>query len=259
MSLLLSIVSHEHSEFVAVLLNDLKRFCSSQDMAVIVTLNVRERIPFKTTDFDFGLEIIENKRPRGFAANHNTAFKLKKCDFFCVLNPDLRLTCDPFPRLFSMITKIPAGVIAPLIVNLKGEIEDSARRLPTPLGLIRRHWMMRKEGSLEYLIGEEILYPDWLAGMFMMFPCAVFAKMNGFDEKYHLYFEDVDLCTRLRVSGYRIALDPSVSVIHEARRDSHQRFQFLLWHILSGLRFFSSGVFWASLLNRFQDTGKKNL
>lgn len=257
MSLLISIVSHNQGDLVYPLLKDLQYFCSNIDLEVILTLNLPEKIFFNKTDFGFKLYIHQNERPKGFGANHNTAFKLRESQFFCILNPDIRLIEDPFSSFSPFFKDNKIGAVAPLIRNIENSIEDSARRLPTPARLLRRYIWKKKSDRLDYKIEDKILFSDWLAGIFMFFPSSVYAEMNGFDERYFLYFEDVDLCCRLRLAGYQIILDPRVSVIHNARRDSHNNGQYLWWHIQGSLRFFLSRVFWASWLIQFNKGIKK--
>jgi N-acetylglucosaminyl-diphospho-decaprenol L-rhamnosyltransferase len=255
MSILLSVISHKQAELVKSLLEDIQHFCLYSDLEVILTINTEEQIHFEENDYRFNLKIVYNERPKGFGANHNAAFKLKESDFFCVVNPDIRLIEDPFILISSLKSDRQIGVIAPLIRNGQDFIEDSARKLPTPGRLIKRVLSVSLNDRLDYVMDKKV-YPDWMAGIFLLFPSKIFAGMKGFDEGYHLYFEDVDLCSRLRLSGYQLVLDPSVSVIHEARRDSHRDIRYLKWHVLSGLRFFSSRVFWESLSNRPYKTGK---
>ncbi len=248
MSILLSIVSHKQADLVHGLLMGIERFCLYRDMEVVITINVQEKIPFKEDDFNFKMRVIQNEHPKGFGANHNAAFRLRASHYFCVLNPDVRLTQDPFVLLAPLRADERIGVIAPLILSSDQSVEDSARRLPTPARLIKRV-LNQENGKLDYNM-DKMFYPDWVAGIFMLFSSAAFAAMNGFDERYHLYFEDVDLCSRLRLAGYKVVFDPQISVIHHARRDSHRRLRFLLRHTLSGIRFFSSRVFMASFLKR---------
>jgi hypothetical protein len=85
--------------------------------------------------------------------------------------------------------------------------------------------------------------PDWVAGMFMLFPRDVFLKIGGFDERYFLYYEDVDLCARLTLADYKILLCSTVSVIHDARRSSHKNLRYMRLHSTSMLRFFLSDVY----------------
>ncbi len=246
MRLLVSIISHNQGNLAYFLLNDLQKFCPSGEMEVILTLNTREEVPFKSTDFDFNFKILQNERPKGFGANHNAAFKWCPSDFFCIINPDVKLTEDPFTLLKNTASSGKIGVVTPLIKNNENQIEDNARRLPTPFRLLKRYWPMEKEAKFEYKIGNTPISPDWVAGIFMFFPSQAFAEMKGFDERYFLYFEDVDLCCRLRLAGYNIILDPRVSVVHDARRDSHKNRRYFKWHIQSAVRFFCSRVFWSS-------------
>ena len=133
------------------------------------------------------------------------------------------------------------GAVAPLIVDASYNIEDSARRFPTPLSILKKAF--RLNGKMDYNSASEQFNPDWIAGMFMLLSRDRFSEIGGFDEKYFLYYEDVDLCARLHLSGYQIIVCPSVQVVHEAQRESHKNFRYLRWHILSVLRFFLSRVF----------------
>jgi GT2 family glycosyltransferase len=259
MSLLLSIVSHHQGDLVFKLLQDLQRLCLSMDFKVIVTQNTPERLSFTKNDFDFKLEIIENPFPKGFAANHNAAFRSDFSEFFGVLNPDLRLVQNPFILLLPHLTDLRIGLVAPKIVDGMNKVEDSARLLPTPFRLFKRYWRGKRERRGDYIMGDQIFFPDWVAGIFLLFPSRVFGELNGFDERYFLYFEDVDLCCRLRLAGYNIILDPWVSVVHNARRDSHTKIQYLSWHILSGMRFFSSRVFGVTWLRQAKQGDQKHL
>ncbi|MBU3647330.1 MAG: glycosyltransferase [Limnohabitans sp.] len=89
--------------------------------------------------------------------------------------------------------------------------------------------------------------PDWVAGLFMLFRSETFARLKGFDARYFLYYEDVDLCARLSLSGLRVALSPEVTVVHLAQRSSHHNFKYFRWHVVSMLKFFLSGSYWRLL------------
>ena len=94
--------------------------------------------------------------------------------------------------------------------------------------------------SLDYKIGQAVVSPDWVAGMLLMFRAPVYAELSGFDERYFLYYEDVDLCRRLRKRGYEVRLVPSVSAVHDARRESRRSLRHMRWHLASVLRFLLS-------------------
>jgi hypothetical protein len=82
-----------------------------------------------------------------------------------------------------------------------------------------------------------LIYPDWLAGMFLLLRGDIFQKVKGFDEKFFLYYEDVDLCWRLRRDGFQVVQDRSISVVHDARRESRRNLRFARWHLASMARY----------------------
>ncbi len=241
-SMLLSVVSHGHGSMLARLLGDIERGWDKTGLRVVVTVNVPEELAFSPDDYSFPLQLIHNDTPRGFAANHNAAFRSAPEDLLCVVNPDVRCVVDPLPALLAALNQPGVALAAPVVVAPGGTVEDSARRIPTPGRILRR--MLPSRRGPDYVIGDSVLYPDWVAGMFMLIRADVFRALGGFDERYHLYCEDADLCMRVWRSGHRVALVPTARITHDARRSSHRRPRFLVWHVRSLLRFFSTYPFY---------------
>ncbi len=231
-----SIVSHGQGELVAQLLQDIRANCKSMPLHVLLTLNIEEQLPFNEAEFPFPIQIIKNRYRRGFAANHNAAFKVAHGEYFCVLNPDIRFHSDPFPALVAGLADTAIGVTAPLVTGPQGQIEDSARLFPTPLSIARKAFC--GQHGPDYAIEETPIQPDWVAGMFMLWRADMFRRIGGFDERFFLYYEDVDACARLHQAGFRVQMIPAVKVIHHARRASHRNLRYLRWHLTSMLRFF---------------------
>jgi len=238
----ISVVSHGHAGLVASLLADIADRIRTP-IEVILTMNLPEALPFDPARFAFPLRIVENPAPRGFAANQNAAFRVSRGGFYCVLNPDIRIERDPFPELLKCLRDPAAGVAAPLIRSPAGAIEDNARRFPTPLSILRKALLRRTE--VDYPIGDESIHPDWVAGMFMVFPREVFRALGGFDERYFLYYEDVNLCARLMLAGKQVVLCTAAFAVHDARRQSQSSLRYMRWHLSSMTRYF---VFWAARL-----------
>lgn len=233
----ISIVSHGHAQLVASVLDDLRRYHPG-GTEVILTLNYEESLPFDPDSFPFRLLTIRNSTPRGFSANHNSAFGASHGEFFCVLNPDIRLVGDPFPALIAELQDLSVGVVAPLIRGPNGEIEDSARPFPTFLSLARK--AIGLEPPRYYEIHAKAIRPDWVGGMFMLLRREVYAAIGGFDPAYHLYYEDVDLCARLRHVGYDVRLVPAATAVHDAQRQSRRDIRYSLWHLRSMARYLFS-------------------
>ena len=238
----ISIVSHTQIELVKSLLLDLNRYCETRSVEVILTLNTPESLPFSLDDFSYPIVLLVNSVPKGFGANHNTAFAHAKGHYFCVLNPDIRMASNPFDVLLASLADHSIGVAAPLVLDGEGQVEDSARNFPTPLTILCK--ALGGCNGNDYAIGEEPFYPDWVGGMCMLFSHASFQRLGGFDERYFLYYEDVDICARSWLLGYRVMVNPQSKLTHNAQRTSRYRLKYLGWHIKSMIRFFLSSVYW---------------
>jgi hypothetical protein len=230
----ISVVSHGHGPLVARLLADIAANVRG-DVEVLLTLNVPESVGPAPMIRPGALQIIGNARARGYGANHNAAFRRARGRLFCVMNPDLELAHDPFPALVASLGDARIGVAAPLVTDAAGRVEDSARRFPTVRSLAARGLL--GAGRLDYSPGETPFFPDWVAGMFMLFRSETYAALGGFDERYFLYYEDVDLCRRMRARGLEVVVVPQASVVHLARRASHRNLRHLRWHLGSALRY----------------------
>lgn len=248
----ISIVSHGQMELVLPLLQDLDTVHHTTPLHVVLTLNVPEDLPCVPEDFAFSLQIMRNSQPLGFGANHNRAFSQAQGGIFCVLNPDIRITQNPFPDLLKACADPHTGLAAPAIYSPSGQLEDSARKFPTPWRIAHR--VLTRRRTRDYAAPTTVLHPDWVAGMFLLLRTTVYRQLGGFDERYFLYYEDVDLCARARLAGLEIVQLALPGVIHNAQRASHRNPKYLRWHVGSMLRFFTSAAFlrwqWLRLTQR---------
>jgi GT2 family glycosyltransferase len=233
----ISIVSHGQGELLSNLLDDIANFVLTRDFEIIITVNIPDHVSFSDCAYPFTLKLINNPTPKGFGANHNAAFLLSKGDHFCVMNPDIRLSSDPFPLLQKEMERKNGAMIAPAVVSPMGKNEDSVRHFPTLFSLARK-FLVGHDGSYPLVIGSETFTAEWVAGMFMLFRAESFERICGFDEDYFLYYEDVDICARLWRSGGRVLACPKAQVIHDARRNSHHDIRYMCWHLTSMARYF---------------------
>ena len=232
-----SVVSHAQNALVNQLVEDLAAHCAP-GLKVIITENVPDGEPLRLPQASHEFEIIRNTRAKGFGANHNAAFALCRTELFCVANPDIRLPTDPFGRLLATLNERRAGVVAPLVLSAQGSVEDSARHFPTVTSLVRKAFA--KGAKPDYAVDQGAKEVDWVAGMFMLFAAEAFRALGGFDERYFLYYEDVDLCRRMRCRGYKVVYEPAVSVTHDARRASRRNPRLMRIHAASALRYLLS-------------------
>lgn len=233
----LSVVSHGQGALVERLLADLARLRPASLELVIVTRNLPEPPIAVPQDFAVPLRVIDNSHPKGFGANHNAAFGNCSSDWFVIVNPDIRLPTDPFPALFAA-PRPGDGLVAPQVIEPDGGVADSARALPTPAQLAGRI-AARALGRA----AAPAVRAEWYAGMFLAVRHRAYAEVGGFDEGFHLYCEDVDLCARLRLAGWGLAFAPQASVVHAARRASRGSPRHLGWHLASIARLWRSATY----------------
>jgi GT2 family glycosyltransferase len=232
-----SVVSHGHGKEVAALLGDLASV--GRDISLILTINLPEPEPAGLDRLPFPVEVIRNATPKGFGANHNQAFARCASEYFCVLNPDVRIAADPFARLVGLLSATGAGLAAPMCVGSDGVAQDSFRAFPTMLEVASKALGYHRARPAAFT---GLQRPDWVNGAFMLLLARAFGAVRGFDERYFMYYEDVDLCARLRIAGWDIVVDPEVTVVHDGHRASHSRLRPLLWHVASFGRYVWSGV-----------------
>lgn len=226
-----SVVCHGHGALVKNLVDAL--LTCPEVGQIILTWN----IPEKHKKIKTGRIInITNQQPKGFGANHNAAFVLCNQPFFCPLNPDIELLGNPFPALVQSLSASSAALVAPLVLAPNGGIEDSIRYFPTLHSLLIKI-LGGANGSYPVHRGQPDFCAEWVAGMFMLFRSEVFLQLRGFDEAYFLYYEDVDICVRAWQQGLKVVACPSVSVIHDARRESRRSLRHGCWHLMSLVRY----------------------
>ena len=228
----LSVVSHGHGAMLAKLLGQVLAFPEIEQ--VIVTFNISESIELPR---DHRITFIWNQEPKGFGANHNYAFTKCKSSHFCVLNPDIAFNANPFPCLLDLLLDDSVGLVAPIVKNEAGRIEDSIRTFLTPMSILRRRLLGHRD-VYRLQKGDPNFCVEWVGGMCMLFPSSAYAAIDGFDEQYFMYVEDADICTRLWLAGYKVLACPGAVVIHDARRASRKNWQHLRWHISGLLRYF---------------------
>lgn len=238
--LAISIVSHGHGAMLGPLLRQIDTVAHTIPVQVVVVQNLPEQRPAVVPA---GLPVtwVENAAPLGFAENHNAAFRLTTAPYFCVLNPDVAVTADSFLPLLDALKTKP-GVVGPRVESPAGGIEDSARRVPGVVRLVVRWLARRFEADYDPRIPMQKV--DWLAGMCLVFDRASFEQVGGFDPRYRLYCEDVDVCLRLHLQRRFVGWVQSARVVHDAQRASHRNLRYMVWHIKSLLLLLTSRSYW---------------
>ncbi len=238
----LSIVSHGDADKLPHLLESVQRYENSKSLQIILTDNLGHDLPEADASAFAELIILRNEDQKGFAHNHNQAFQHATGKYFCVLNPDLLFEEAVFPLLINRIENDDAAILSPIIFDADGVLQDSFRDFPTPLAILKRKLPNYKfQPQLPNATG--LISPDWIAGMFMLMRHETYSQIGGLDEKFHMYFEDVDFCARARALGLFPLVDTNLRIQHNAQRASRSNLRYLGWHIQSAFRFFGSTIY----------------
>ncbi len=233
--LTVSIVSHGHATWLERLVPQVLN-CTAVGQ-VLVTLNLPEKLSLPE---DVRLKVIQNTIPKGFGANHNQAFAYAQHDAFVVLNPDVFLPDNNvFALLLNESIMHGAGIVSPMALSVHGEREDNWRQFPTWSLLVGK--LFGGDGG-RYSFSDNSLDAfsiDWASGLCLLIRRKVYETLRGFDERFFMYYEDVDLCVRAWRAGFRVLACPEAKLVHEGQRASHRHLKHGRWHVISLLRYFS--------------------
>lgn len=162
------------------------------------------------------VRLIANAVNANYAHGTNQALEAATGDLLLLLNPDARVTAGALDALAASLSEHPdAGAVAAKLVSEEGAVERSVRGFPTPLAILRD---ILKLPSGEYR-RPDFDYekpgpaPQPMASCFLI-PKRVYESVGGMDERFPLYFNDVDWCLRAHRAGYTIGYTPRAVVIH---------------------------------------------
>ncbi|OQX74449.1 MAG: hypothetical protein B6D59_02495 [Campylobacteraceae bacterium 4484_4] len=177
---------------------------------------------------------------RGFGQNHNKMFSLispKKEDIFIVCNPDILIPQDQLEGILHTFVETGADLFSPSIYFDKksGELDNPDKNIP---GFLNFCVSFISNTRLHYGTRKNIRHPEWLSGAFIVFKPEAYRKLGGFDERYFMYCEDMDICYRAQKMGLKIVYDNRHYLEHHAQMHSRQFFsQNVYWHMHSALKF----------------------
>jgi len=161
---------------------------------------------------------------RGFAAGCNAGWRAANGDHVLFLNPDAVIEPEAVASLARVLEEDPAaGAVAPRIVHEDGALHWSQRRFPTLRSLFAQalylHRIFPRGGWTDELIRDEDAYaqpgaPDWVSGACVLVRRTVLDRLDGLDEGFFMYWEDTDLCRRIRDLGLEVRFEPSATAVH---------------------------------------------
>lgn len=186
-----------------------------------------------------GITLIQNKENLGFGAAHNMVFKEGVGKYHFVINPDIEIDSDILSDMADFFEQNNDIVMAmPDILNPDKTVQHLPKKRPT----FKRLYLGRffKKYRDEYVMAEKdfntVTDIEFCTGCFFCIRGETFEKLGGFDERYFMYMEDVDLALRAKELG-RVVIAPQFKVVHLWERESAKSLKYLLIHINSSFKF----------------------
>jgi len=163
---------------------------------------------------------IENIKNGGYGNGCNLGASIANGVFFLILNPDTIVTEHAIVNLVDFMKTNPA-IMASSCRQVYESGKESIAWGPFPdyqnmTGVMRKLFSTGYKSQIKHKEGfpYEIFFPDWISGSAILMRREDYKKLNGFDEDYWMYFEDVDLCRRIRNSGGEIAFCTNITIGH---------------------------------------------
>lgn len=157
----------------------------------------------------------------GFAAGNNIGFQAEPADAYLLLNSDARLLPDTIDKLLASMTQHPrAGLIGPRLQGPDGEAQVSCFRYRTPISemLAAAGTSVFDRVFQPFVVGaglhEEATEADWVSFACILIRREVIEQVGLMDEKYFMYFEDIDYARSARRKGWDVLYDPSACAVH---------------------------------------------
>lgn len=194
-------------------------------------------------------EYIFTGKNLGFGSGHNVAINKSRdiSEFHLILNADVDFDPSILEEMYGyMKAHKEVGLLAPKVLNLDGTIQYSAKLLPTPINLIVRRFIplqfiknkLDRDYEFRYFDFDRIIEVPYLMGCFMFINTMVFVKVRGFDERFFMYPEDIDLTRRIH-QDYKTIYYPYVSIYHTHGKGSYKSWRLLYYHITSMIKYFN--------------------
>ncbi len=192
---------------------------------------------------------IFNNENLGFGAAHNRAIAAvaSESDFHLILNPDIQFGLEVLPHLVAVMQITPGiGALMPRINYPDGSLQRLCKLLPTPVDLILRRFIpiksvqtaINRRYELHDLPQDRLIDTPTISGCFLLVRTEILRKLGGFDQRYFMYLEDVDLVRRIGDVA-RVVYDPRVSVTHAYAKGSYRNKKLLTYHMASAIRYFT--------------------
>lgn len=215
MKISIIIVSYNTRDLLVGCLNSIFEFLDADMFEAIVVDNGSSdgTCLLLKSNYD-NIKLIENKSNLGFGRSNNIGAQVARGKYLWFLNSDTFLIDGRITDLVeAMDANEEIGVASPFLVmeDKKTEQVGSYGNNPSILTLLKNHAVKNAEKN-----SKEFFRVDWVTGAAMLVKRSIFNQVGGFDDRFFMYYEDVDLCMEIRRAGYKVTYWPKYKVVHIA-------------------------------------------
>ncbi len=193
----------------------LKKYLKNFSYEIIIVDNASTDKTEEIFKKEKGIVYIKNKTNLGFGKANNIGAKKAKGEYLFFLNSDMIAIDDSLVDMFEYLKNNPKiGLIGPKFLNTDKTPQGSIFPPQTALNAFKEYWLMQKTYSKYFPKTNKPTEVYSLSGGAMLIPKKIFKEVGGWDKRYFMYFEDLELCRQLRKHGYKIYYFPRCQFIH---------------------------------------------
>jgi hypothetical protein len=230
------IVSYNVKEYLKKCLASIFANQADLKLQVIVVDNASADRSVEMIKANFpSVEIIANQKNLGFAKANNQGLKQARAKYILALNPDTEIIGDCLPKMLELIkSNNQIGIAGCRHLNPDYTLQPSVRRFPTLKAIIMILFKLAKffdSETLDHYLAKDFDYQksqpaDQVAGSFFLVRQKMLEQIGWFDEKFFIWFEEVDLCYRAKKAGWQVWYSPQASIIHYGGQSFAQKMTF---------------------------------
>lgn len=225
----IGIVTYNSQNEIDILLTSIRNSSSFDEIEVYVIDNdskdktrsiVKNEYPW--------VQLIENKNNLGFGKAHNRIIRCVDSIYHVIVNPDISIEKDTIKEMIDyMDSNSDVAILSPYVMNIDGSQQYLPKYNPNfryMIGSLFENKFskckdIREEYTMKNIEIKEPIEIEFCTGAFMFCRTSMLKKVDGFDEKYFLHFEDADLTRKLKIIGKTI-YNPNIRVTHKWERDN---------------------------------------
>lgn len=251
----LAVVTYHNVEPIKKLLDSILNFKLFQTFSMIVVDNSEDQKTFELVQSYKNkipnLEIHKSNGNIGFGKGHNLALELVDSDIHIICNPDIIFKNEDLPNFLNKFWKNrnQIGLVVPRCLHLDGRVQYLNKRYQNIWDLFLRRFapgflkniFKKRMQKYEYQdVGYDTSYEvEGPSGAFMVTQTSLLRSVGGFDPRYFMYMEDMDLGREIQKAGYLTMFDPSLEVYHAWERGAYKKLKLLFAFLKSTFQYFN--------------------